>query len=220
MTQKEDLQVLLKSAVKKALILGEQGNIRDSSKLFHFIFETCKKFPGILWNDREIQDLGRAFLMLYHLDIYEEEDDSIFIAQLAYVYISRAIEITEKDAEVLYSLLRTQLALMKSCEDCFTYLITELYIPEKNQDIQEYRTTANQLANTMITYIQYNIIMDIELIVPDFNNDAFITDLCDNIETSYPDISEEALFNAKKIQRLMYKTIKNTISSDSDNRKI
>lgn len=210
-TIKKESQLLLKKVLNSALALSEEGNIREATKYIDIAHKIVVEFPVILWKDEEIWKISKILLIMYHFDFFDDEDENILLTHLAFLYLTRAIEMTEDfryDTNTTFEIYRTLVVLMNSCEDTFNYTIAGFYTPESKKGNEEFVSTAHKLARSIQPYLQYGILMEIDSTFSSFKGDEFLEDLCVEIENEYTEMKEEYIIEAKKIRELLFNYIK------------
>jgi len=202
---------ILLISINKALTYSEKGLTHKSQDLLKFIYYTSIEFPNLLWNSIEIWKLAKSFLILYHQDIFDDENTNIQIIQMSYVYNQRAIDLYKENPQPQYTedyfhALHTQVVILSTCSDCFIHSISELY--SKESMTAEELKIAQRLAYKILPIITYDALMAIDDTFPNFNNDLFLDEVCNKIELDNPDITDEQIIESKKIHTVMLHSFK------------
>jgi len=206
----QDPVILIKQLIDKAFNAGESGDKKNANRYLKAIYDITIEYPNILWHDREVYRLGKAFLIMYHFDIFEEEEINIGLAHLALFFTQRGIEVLLKGEESalddknvhLFEALKNEIVIFKSCEDCFVHSISQFYRP-KGDEKQDTYSVSLQLANRVLPYIQYDLLLKFEERFGSFEDDEFLEETCNDIEMRHDSISEKLLLEAVNIQKLV-----------------
>lgn len=193
------------------------GNKIQATKHCATLQSILTSFPLILWNNQSIWKLAKVFLIMYHYDIYEQEDANITLMHEAYLFAHRSIDLFEQTTqnsetaqEHYFQALRTQILILKTGADCFTPIVSDLYAKKTGVMSTQETQIAQQLSHTALLIIQYTVLDKISEHFPDFNQDVFLEDLCASIEVEHAEISKASLVQTEKIHaRMLYDIKKN-----------
>lgn len=201
----EQLRELILQAIEK----GQNGKIRACKEDLNAIYKWMKKEPFLLWDDVAISQLGKAIIMMLHMDLIDEEEQNIGLAHLSFLYITRGIEkeeslAPEEDTNELFRLRKDRIILMKSFDDSFVDSLQDFYFADsKAKDLDEYNDQRKEVLSRM-PYLQF---ADIHLIEQDYNNlrdDEYLLETANFIEHEN-DISDENLNEGLLLHKILYK---------------
>lgn len=198
-------QEILLISIEKALSFSEKGQTKKAQELLRFIYEITLKYPYLLWDNTNVWKLGKCFLILYHYDMFDNEEQNLQLTKFAYIYNYRAISLlkkSESEFNQLFNAFHSQSVLLSTCNDCFVHFIAQLY-SHANMSNEEYNISI-KLARRVMPIISYDVLIQNDEIFPNFKNDSFLQELCNTLELENPDITENQLVEAGKIQKLLY----------------
>jgi len=207
----KDPQELVITLADQIITLSNEGNKAQASKILETLYAILKEFPHILWNSVKVWKLSKALLIMYHYDVLDKEDENIYIAELAYIYAQRTQELFENSLQEnaeddYFYAIHTQLVLLTTCEDCFTLTVEQFYansgkIDEKTLQI------AHSLASEVMPFVKYSLLEKIESEFDGYRKDAFLEQLCNEIELDYPEISDNKITHGGKIHKMLVNTL-------------
>ena len=137
-----------------------------------------------------------------HLDRQKEEEESIELAELAYLGISECIS----SAPVhIYECLKKRIILMHYFADYFTDSLIEVFLKKyRENNLLEAR-------NLALESIERMQLFDIFLIEQNFDDridrDEQLTDVCNGIELA-PNLTDEELTEAQLMHQVLYAYLK------------
>ena len=162
----------------------------------------------IAWDDMHIHLLGKACMLMYHLDLFDDEDTNVELAHLALLYTQRAEELFKtgkiENSDILFEILRIQAVLFKTCEDCYIENISNFYRPHNAEASDEIKKGSMMLAQRVMLYVLYSVLIEITDTFESFRGDAFLEDICRNIELENPSITEKLTKEGSNVRKLLY----------------
>ena len=137
-----------------------------------------------------------------HLDRQKEEEESIELAELAYLGISECILSTPAH---IYECLKKRIILMHYFADYFTDSLIEVFLKKyRENNLLEAR-------NLALESIERMQLFDIFLIEQNFDDridrDEQLTDVCNGIELA-PNLTDEELTEAQLMHQVLYAYLK------------
>lgn len=216
MNKKDESKEILLTAIDHSLALIETGKIKNAAQFLDAVFSISKEFPGILWMDSSVWKLGKSYLIMYHVDHFDDEEVNILLAHYSFAYFYRGIEIlkqSDENEETLYVAYKNLVALFKTCGDCFYETIGNFYIPQSEKNNRDVVNTARKLAMSISPYILYSFILEIEDCFGSLQNDEFLETVCTEIEKEFPEMNDDLLAEANKIIKLLFGYLKQKIAS-------
>ena len=137
-----------------------------------------------------------------HLDRQKEEEESIELAELAYLGISESISTVPTH---IYESLKKRIILMHYFSDYFTDSLIEVFLKKyRENNLLEAR-------NLALESIERMQLFDIFLIEQNFDDridrDEQLTDVCNDIELA-PNLTDEELTEAQLMHQVLYAYLK------------
>ena len=137
-----------------------------------------------------------------HLDRQKEEEESIELAELAYLGISECISSAPAH---IYECLKKRIILMHYFADYFTDSLIEVFLKKyRENNLLEAR-------NLALESIERMQLFDIFLIEQNFDDridrDEQLTDVCNGIELA-PNLTDEELTEAQLMHQVLYAYLK------------
>lgn len=199
----------VRNHITQAIENGQNGKIRACKEDLRTLYTSIKNEPFLLWDDAFISQLGKAIIMMLHMDLIDDEEQNIGLAHLSYVFITRGIEKEESlapdyDTCELFRLRKDRIILLKSFDDSFVDSLQEFYYAnEKAKDRDDY----NQQRKTVLSRMPYLQFADIHAIEADYTNlrnDEYLLETANYIEHDN-EITAEALNEALLLHKILYK---------------
>lgn len=192
--------------IDSILETSNSGNKIQALKLCATLRSITNTFPLIMWDNQNIWKLAKVFLIMYHYDMYEDEDTNITLIHEAYLYAHRSVDLYEKHEQInetarehYFFALHTQALILETCKDCFIPILSKLYSKKSGAMSAQEIHVAQQLSYGIIPYMQYAVLEKISETFKGFNHDSFLEDLCSNIELEHTEISQTEVIHAQKI---------------------
>lgn len=205
-TQMVSEQVDFKQVLDHAIAACERGLQAKAKPHLLDIYNRTVKSPFLVWDDCEsVGKLGKAFLMSFHFEIFEEEVLNIRMAHFSYVYLSRHKELLENENSTEYfDCLKSLLFTLRLCDDNFTNSVAHFYLP-KNKHAEDsdvsFSITAAQAIISAMQYIAMSDVLAHELYKP---TDKYLALVCKEIELRNSETSQRVLMEAEKMMPRLY----------------
>ncbi len=204
---------LVLELAEKIIDFSNKGNKAKATTLLQTFYSIINEYPQVAWNKIEVWKLAKALLIMYHYDIIEGEDENIKIAERAYVYSQRSVELyetslqeKENSQEDYFQALHTQVVLMETCEDCYLLTLEQFYAKSGGMTKEELKV-ARSLSREIAQYVAYSNLDKIEQEFDGFRNDAYLEEICNKIELDQPEISEKQIELGQKMNKMMVKAL-------------
>jgi len=200
-------KILLEN-IETALRAVENRKYRIANDAFRFIYEAVHQNPLLLWNHSRVYLLGRVFLVMYHRDLFDSEEQNVELAHLSLVYLQRSEDLYKSkhitDLETHFETLRIQAVLLKTCEDCFVENVSLFYQPHSREVSPDEKNGSFRLASRVMVYVLYSILVEITDTFDGFKNDLFLDETCKYIELENPSISDKLLKEGSNVRQMLY----------------
>jgi len=201
---KEELLVL----IRDSLTAAERGLRAKAATNLRKVHGICNEHPFCLWETDEVFLLGKTYLVMYHFDVFDSEDQNIIIAHRALMYLQRAEELFKLSPGAsgipVFEVMKCQAVILKLCQDCFIGDVSQFYQPQQRKASAEEINGANMLAARVMPYVLYHVLLEITDRFNGFCGDAFLDDTCRDIEHEFPNISDKLIKEASNVRKLLY----------------
>ena len=213
----------LKKEIVTALDYSQKGKIAKAKDSLLKVYEIIRKEPAVLWNDVEVAQLGKIFIVMNHFDLFEDEDTNISIVHLAYLFLSRAFELEKKNIDSeginnysgpLFEILKDRIMIFENCYDSFTHSIAEFYKPKGKDFSPEELDKLHKYVNYKIPLLQYFDLMYIEKYYDELLDNSYLIEIANKIELEF---SEDDLKEAQQLHEILYLYIKSKIFNNNFN---
>jgi len=206
----------LVSYLAQTLELTHHGKRREASSRLRILYEEVKKNPFLLWDDIEVVNLGKACFLIYHFDLFDDEKKNIECVHLSYLFLHRATELFELAKEtsekaILFEALKYQALLLKLSRDSYISSVATFYQPHNRTVLPDEIKGSELLAERVLTYVLYDVLVEIDDTFKGFLKDQFLEDVCREIELEFPHISEKLMKEAANVRRLLFIFIKGKV---------
>jgi hypothetical protein len=200
-------EILLLAALDKSIHTSEESSRHKADELLTFIYSVVNEYPHILWNNPQVWKIAKAYLLLFHFDMLETEEENCKLLKQSYMFAQRSIDICEKQPELMksedyFQALHTQFILLQSCEEFFEGFVAELYVSISTKQ-QEASQISYRLAQKVLPIITYNRIVKIDDAFDNFHNDPYLEEMCNQFETENSDITPKQIEEAEKVHTLL-----------------
>jgi len=194
--------------VLQALELGQNGKTRARNEQLRTIYSTIKANPLILWDSNQVSQLGKSLILMLHIDMIDDEEKSIGLVLLAYLFLSKGIEkeenMPETDLCEMFRIRKDRVILLKSFDDFFVDSLQEIYYSnEKTADREAYNEQRKAVLSR-VPLMQFSDIYDIEQDYPNLRDDEFLLDTANYIEAE-EEITSEHINEAKLLHKILFK---------------
>lgn len=188
----------LKKILTEIRIQSEAGNRRGLTTVLRSLLANRLEYYRQSEREALQEEYADALYKILLLELDEEEEDSIEIAELAYLGLGA---ILRQPALVNAEHYKRRLLLLHYFCDYFTDSIIEVFLSKyRKENILQARTLAIECLEKM----QLSDMLYLEENESDFiDGDEQLTDACNNIATD-PDLSEEERSNAALLHKVLY----------------
>ena len=197
---KEEFVELLDQTIEYA----EKGLRAKASRGLRSINAISLEQPRLLWDSPEVHKQGKAFIVMYHFDIFDSEEENIIIAQKAYVYTQRGIELHGTTSPHSFNIFKNLAIVLKLCQDCFVDVVSLFYQKHGTNLTEEALKGSQLLASRVLPYVLYQVLLEMTDAFDGFNNDSFLEDVCQELESEFPSISDKLVKEASNIRKLLH----------------
>ena len=192
----------LKTILTEVQETSRTGNRRELSATLRQLLGNRREYYWQSVEEELLDDYADALYKMLLLELDEEEEDSIEIAELAYMGICTVLQQSEAPSPELY---KRRLLLLHYFCDYFTDSVIEIFL-------KKYRTDnllqARNLAIECLEKMQLSDMFYLEENEPDFiNRDEQLADACNAIETDV-NVSEEEQQEADLLHKVIYAYLK------------
>lgn len=180
---------------------SENGNRKGLTSALRQLMQQRRDYYQRSISEALEEEYADALYKMLLLDMDEEEEDSIEIAELAYLCLSTVLKQNCRTPEHY----KRRLLLLHYFGDYFTDSVIEIFLSQYRSDNL---LQARNLAMECLEKMQLSDMFYLEEREPDFiNGDEQLSDACNAIETN-PDLSEEERANAALLHKVLYAYLK------------
>lgn len=192
----------LKNILTEVQTSSRAGNCRGLTATLRQLLCKRREYYWQSVEEQLLDDYADALYKTLLLELDEEEEDSIEIAELAYMGICTVLQQDETPSPELY---KRRLLLLHYFCDYFTDSVIEIFL-------KKYRTDnslqARNLAIECLEKMQLSDMFYLEESEPDFiNRDEQLADACNTIQTGV-NLSEEEQQEARLLHKVLYAYLK------------
>ncbi len=215
MERTQDPITILNELVAAALDYTQQRQIAKANKSFLAIYSLCREFPFILWDSSEINKLAKTYLLMFHFETFETEEENIEISHWAYFYAYRSyMRATENnDSKLIFESLKNLVLITDECSENFIESAAKYFQPRSGDISQQIMLDSRQMAARIMPLVTYSFILDIEDRFNSFQDDELLEEVCNKIEMDYGNISEKLTKDASNIAKLLFAFTANKIQN-------
>lgn len=192
----------LKEILDEAQAHSQSGNRKGLTAVLRLLMNNRRAYYLQSTEKALENEFSGALYKMLLLELDEEEEDSIEMAELAYLGLGDTLRKAGSASPEHY---KYRILLLHYFCDYFTDSIIEVFLPSHRQDniLQ-----ARSLAIECLEKMQLSDMFYLEESEPDFiNGDEQLTDACNTIETD-PDLSTEERMNAALLHKVLYAYLK------------
>ena len=198
----------LQNIVLQALEFGQNGKTKACNKQLRLIYSSLQAKPLLLWDSSHVSQLGKSLILMLHLDLIDDEEKSIGLVLLAYLFLSKGIQKEEKMPEIdlceMFRIRKDRIILLKSFDDFFVDSMQEIYyVNEKAADREAYNEQRKAVLSRL-PFMQFSDIYDIEQDYPNLRDDEFLLDTANFIEME-DEITSDNLREAQLLHKILFK---------------
>lgn len=180
---------------------SQSGNRRELTQNLRILMHDRRKYYQQSIQEALLEQFADALYKTLLLELDEEEEDSIEIAELTYLSLGAILKTENTDPE----LYKRRLLLLHYFSDFFTDSIIEVFLARFRE---ENRLQARALAIECLEKMQLSDMFYLEENEADFiDGDEQLADACNAIETD-PDLSAEERANAALLHQVLYAYLK------------
>ena len=192
----------LKKILTEAQEKGQSGSRRALADTLRLVMNNRREYYWQSVEEELLDEYTDALYKILLLDMDEEEEDSIEIAELAYIGLCTALQQTPLASSQLY---KRRLLLLHYFCDYFTDSVIEIFLKKyKTEDLLQARSLAIECLEKM----QLSDAFYLEENEPDLiNRDEQLIDACNTIETD-PNLSAQELQEAALLHKVMFAYLK------------
>lgn len=194
--------------VLQAIELAQNGKTKACNQHLRNIYSTLKTNPLILWENSQISQLGKSLLLMLHLDLIDDEEKSIGLVLLAYLFLTKGIqneeEMPETDLCEIFRIRKDRIILLKTFDDFFVDSLQEIYYSNDKAANREAYNEQRKAVLSRVPFMQFSDIFDIEQDYPNLRDDEFLLDTSNYIE-SEDEITSDNLKEAKLLHKILFK---------------
>lgn len=191
----------LQEILTEVKVQSEAGNQRKLTSALRLLLEKRREYYKQSYESALLEEFSDALYKTLLLELDEEEEDSIEIAELAYLGLGAMLNQTTSKAEYY----KRRLLLLHYFSDFFTDAIIEVFLSKYRQDniLQ-----ARSLAVECLEQMQLSDMFYLEENEQEFiDGDEQIADACNTI-TIDPNLSEVERKNAALLHQVLYAYLK------------
>ena len=199
----------LQNIVLQAIELGQTGKTKACNKELRKIYATLKTNPLILWESSHVSHLGKTLLLILHLDLIDDEEKSIGLVLLAYLFLTKGIrneeQVSETDLDEIFRIRKDRILLLRSFDDFFVDSLQEIYYANDKAPNREAHNEQRKAVLSRVPFMQFSDIYDIEQDYPNLRDDEYLLDTANYIELE-DEINSENIKEAKLLHEVLFKT--------------
>lgn len=198
----------LQNIVLQALEYGQSGKTRACNEQLRLIYSALQTHPLLLWDSNHVSQLGKSLILMLHLDLIDDEEKSIGLVLLAYLFLSKGIQREEKMPEVdlseMFRIRKDRVILLKSFDDSFVDSLQEIYYANEKAADREAYNEQRKAVLSRLPLMEFSDIYDIEQDSPNLRDDEFLLETANFIELE-DEITSENLREAQLIHKILFK---------------
>ena len=198
----------LQDIVLQALEFGQNGKTRACNAQLRLIYSSLQTNPLLLWESSLVSQLGKSLILMLHLDMIDDEDKSIGLVLLAYLFLSKGIQKEEQMPETdpceMLRIRKDRVILLKSFDDSFVDSLQEIYYANEKAADREAYNEQRKAVLSRLPLMQFSDIYDIEQDYPNLKDDEFLLDTANFIEME-DEITSDNLREAQLIHKVLFK---------------
>lgn len=206
---------ILTDLIDTALESAQNRQVAKANKSFLAIYMLCREFPLILWDSPDLIKLTKTYILMYHFDTFDSEEENIEISHWAYFYAYRSyvLAIEQNNPKLIFDSLRDLVLITNECNDNFIDSAAKFYQPRTSSISQQIIQDSRLMAGRIMPLVSYIFILEIEDRFNSFQDDEILEETCNKIEMEYGNISEKLTNDARTISKMMFTNIANKIEA-------
>ena len=198
----------LQNIVLQALEYGQNGKTRACNEQLRLIYSSLQENPLLLWDSNHISQLGKSLILILHLDLIDDEEKSIGLVLLAYLFLSKGIHNEEQMPEIdlceMFRIRKDRIILLKSFDDFFVDSLHEIYYANEKATDREAYNEQRKAVLSRLPLMEFSDIYDIEQDYPNLKDDEFLLDTANFIEME-DEITSDNLREAQLLHKILFK---------------
>ncbi len=199
----------VRNRITQAIENGQNGKIRACKEDLRILYASIKSEPFLLWEDAFVSQMGKAIIMMLHMDLIDDEEQNIGLAHLSYLYITKGIEKEESlapdyDTCELFRLRKDRIILLKSFDDSFVDSLQEFYYANDKAKDRDAYNLQRKIVLSRMPFLQFADIHAIEADYKNLRNDEYLLETANYIEHDN-EITAETLNEAALLHKILYK---------------
>ncbi|MGZ2369832.1 hypothetical protein ACXR6G_08620 [Ancylomarina sp. YFZ004] len=198
----------LQDIVLQALEFGQNGKTRACNAQLRLIYSSLQTNPLLLWDSSQISQLGKSLILMLHIDMIDDEEKSIGLVLLAYLFLSKGIQKEEQMPEIdlceMFRIRKDRVILLKSFDDFFVDSLQEIYYANEKAADREAFNEQRKAVLSRLPLMQFSDIYDIEQDYPNLRDDEFLLDTANFIELE-DEITSDNLREAQLLHKILFK---------------
>jgi len=198
----------LQEIVLQALEYGQNGKTRACNEQLRLIYSSLKENPLLLWDSKQVSQLGKSLILMLHLDLIDDEEKNIGLVLLAYLFLSKGIQQEEKMPEIdlceMFRIRKDRIILLKSFDDFFVDSLQEIYFANEKATNRETYNDQRKAVLSRLPLMQFSDIYAIEQDYPNLRDDEFLLETANYIELE-EEITSENIREASLLHKILFK---------------
>jgi len=198
----------LQEIVLRALEYGQNGKTRACNEQLRLIYSSLKENPLLLWDSKQVSQLGKSLILMLHLDLIDDEEKNIGLVLLAYLFLSKGIQQEEKMPEIdlceMFRIRKDRIILLKSFDDFFVDSLQEIYFANEKATNRETYNDQRKAVLSRLPLMQFSDIYAIEQDYPNLRDDEFLLETANYIELE-EEITSENIREASLLHKILFK---------------
>tara|TARA_R110001583_G_scaffold8075_4_gene39452 strand:- start:53888 stop:54538 length:651 start_codon:yes stop_codon:yes gene_type:complete len=198
----------LQNIVLQALEFGQNGKTRACNELLRQIYSSLQTDPLLLWDNSHVSQLGKSLILMLHIDMIDDEEKSIGLVLLTYLFLSKGIQKEEQMPETdlceIFRIRKDRVILLKSFDDFFVDSLQEIYYSNEKAADREAYNEQRKAVLSRVPLMQFSDIYDIEQDYPNLRDDEFLLDTANYIEAE-EEITSDNLREAQLLHKILFK---------------
>jgi len=198
----------LQNIVLQALEFAQNGKTRARNEQLRLIYSSLQENPLLLWDSNQVSQLGKSLILILHIDMIDDEEKSIGLVLLAYLFLSKGIQKEEQMPETdlceMFRIRKDRVILLKSFDDFFVDSLQDIYYANEKAADREAYNEQRKAVLSRLPLMQFSDIYDIEQDYPNLRDDEFLLDTANFIELE-DEITSDNLREAQLLHKILFK---------------
>ena len=198
----------LQNIVLQALEFAQNGKTRARNEQLRLIYSSLQENPLLLWDSSQVSQLGKSLILILHIDMIDNEEKSIGLVLLSYLFLSKGIQKEEQMPETdlceMFRIRKDRVILLKSFDDFFVDSLQDIYYANEKAADREAYNEQRKAVLSRLPLMQFSDIYDIEQDYPNLRDDEFLLDTANFIELE-DEITSDNLREAQLLHKILFK---------------